>query len=455
MKIRTRLIILFTLITAIILGLFATIIYLSAKENRQIEFYHLLQKEAITKANLFLNAHVDKKILQDIYHNNRKILNEVEVAIYDTSFDLLYHDAVDIDFVKETKPMIDEINQKGEIRFYQQGWQVVGLPYLYEGKNYIVTAAAYDQYGYSKLDNLLHNSILVFVISILFILIAGIFFSKKAFEPVRAMIEKAKNISATNLDLRLSSHQSKDELSELADTFNEMLNRLENSFDAQKNFVSNISHELRTPLAAIIAELELSSTKERSNTEYKIAIHNALNDSKKIVRLSNSLLDLAKASYDPSEITFKPVRIDEVLLDARQLVQKTNPEYKIDIHFEDDFESDSQISVNGNEYLLQVAFSNLFENGCKFSNPHRCTVLVLFDSKHIILKFKDAGIGISKQDRSRIFSPFYRGENKDYTDGNGIGLALTEKIVMLHNSTITVVSEENVGTTFIVTLWHS
>jgi len=83
MKIRTRLVFLFTVITAIILSLFATVIYLSAKENRQIEFYNLLQKEAITKANLFLNAHVDKKILQDIYHNNRKILNEVEVAIYD------------------------------------------------------------------------------------------------------------------------------------------------------------------------------------------------------------------------------------------------------------------------------------------------------------------------------------------------------------------------------------
>lgn len=454
MKIRTRLIILFTLITAIILGLFATIIYLSAKENRQIEFYHLLRKEAITKANLFLNAHVDKKILQDIYRNNRKILNEVEVAIYDTSFDLLYHDAVDIDFVKETKSMIDEINQKGEIRFYQQDWQVVGLPYSYAGKNYIVTAAAYDQYGYRKLNNLFNNSILVFVISILFIIIAGIFFSKKAFEPVRAMIEKAKNISATNLDLRLSSHRSKDELSELADTFNEMLNRLENSFESQKNFVSNISHELRTPLAAIITELELSSTKERSIADYQAAIHNALSDSKKLVRLSNSLLDLAKASYDRTEIAFKPVRIDEVLLDARQQVQKTNPEYKIDIHFEADFESDNQISVNGNEYLLQVAFSNLFENGCKFSNPHQCTVLVLFDHKNIILKFKDEGIGISKQDLAMLFSPFYRGENKEYTDGNGIGLALTEKIVTLHNSKITVVSQENVGSTFIVTLPH-
>lgn len=454
MKIRTRLVFLFTVITAIILSLFATVIYLSAKENRQIEFYNLLQKEAITKANLFLNAHVDKKILQDIYHNNRKILNEVEVAIYDTNFDLIYHDAVDIDFVKETKPMIDEIYQKGEIKFYQQDWQVLGLQYVYEGKRYIVTAAAYDQYGYSKLHNLLNNIIIVFIISILFIIIAGIFFSKKAFEPVRAMIEKARNISATNLDLRLSDNENKDELSELANTFNEMLNRLENSFDAQKHFVSNISHELRTPLAAIIAELELSMSKNRGIEDYKTAINNALDDSKKIARLSNSLLDLAKASYDPTEITFKPIRVDEILLDARQQVQKTNPEFKIDIHFEDEIDNDEQISVNGNAYLLQVACSNLFENGCKFSNPARCTVSVLFERKNIILKFVDTGIGISKEDLQQIFSPFFRGKNKDYTYGHGIGLALTQKIIALHSGNISVISKENEGTTFILTLPH-
>lgn len=214
MKIRTRLIILFTVITAIILLLFAAVIYLSAKEKRETEFYSLLKKEAVTKANLFLNASVDRKILQDIYHSNRKILNEVEVAIYDTGFVLLYHDAVDIDFVKETKQMVDEIYRKGEIEFYQQHWQVVGLRYELEGKSYIITAAAYDQYGYSKLSDLLTNSVIVFVASILFILIAGVFFSKKAFKPVSEMIGKAKNISATNLDLRLTSKGSKDELSE-------------------------------------------------------------------------------------------------------------------------------------------------------------------------------------------------------------------------------------------------
>jgi signal transduction histidine kinase len=454
MQIRTRLTLLFTLITATILLAFASVIYYTAKENREKEFYSLLKKEAITKANLFLKASIDKKTLQDIYRNNRKILNEVEIAIYDTAFHLLYHDAVDIDFVKETQQMIDEINQKGEIRFYQNYWQVVGLRYEWKGNNYIITAAAYDQYGYKKLESLFKTIVVVFIIAVLIIFIAGRFFSKKAFEPVKEMTEKAAKISATKLDLRLPTNGNKDELSELANTFNEILNRLENSFDAQKHFVSNIAHELRTPLAAIITELELSVNKERNIQEYKTAIQNALNDAKKLVRLSNSLLDLAKASYDPSEISFKTIRIDEVLLDARQQVQQANPNYKIDIHFENDFENDNQISVNGNEYLLKVAFANLFENGCKFSNEHQSTVFVSFDNKKIILKFSDKGIGISETDLKNIFTPFYRGENKKYADGNGIGLSLTQKIILLHKGTISVSSKKNTGTTFTVELPH-
>lgn len=447
MKIRTRLIILFTLITAVILLLFATVIYFSAKENRKTEFYNLLKKEAITKSNLFFNANVDQKILQDIYHNNRKILHEVEVAIYDTGFVLLYHDAVDIDFVKETRPMIDEIYKRGEIEFYQQGWQVIGLRYEFQGKNYIVTAAAYDQYGYSKLNNLLTNILIVFVASILFILVAGVFFSKKAFAPVSEMVEKARNISATNLDLRLPNKRSKDELSELADTFNEMLNRLENSFDAQKHFVSNISHELRTPLAAIITELELSANKDRTNEEYRTAIANALSASKKLARLSNSLLDFTKASYDPSEINFRNIRVDEILLDARQQVQKANPNYKIDIHFENDFDNDNQISVRGNEYLLKVAFANLFENGCKFSDDHQAIVSVSFGHEKIVLRFTNKGSGLSADDMKNIFTPFYRGGNRKFAEGNGIGLSLTQKIIALHKGSIAVLSVENQGTT--------
>lgn len=455
MQIKKRLTILFTVITATILLGFASVIYYSAKESREKEFYALLRKEAYTKANVFLNAQVSKETLQEIYRNNRKILNEVEVAIYDRDFHLLYHDAVEIDFVKETPEMLQSIVSKGEIGFSQQQYQVVGILYNYRDKKYIVTAAAYDQYGYSKLDNLLKTTIIVFIVSILVIYIVGRFFSKKAFGPIKEMTDKARNISATNLDLRLESDgESKDELSQLANTFNEMLDRLESSFEAQKHFVSNISHELRTPLAAITAELELSTTKERTVTEYKNVISNVLNDAKKLARLFNNLLDLAKASYDPSEISFKPTRIDEVLLDACQQVQRSNANYKIDIHFENDFEDGNQVSIEGNEYLLKVAFVNLLENNCKFSFEKQSAVSVSIVPKKIILKFSDKGIGISKSDIKNIFTPFYRGENKTFADGNGIGLPLTKKIIALHQGQIDVRSNENKGTVFIITL-HS
>ncbi|MBW5358047.1 HAMP domain-containing protein, partial [Escherichia coli] len=220
MTARTRITLLFTGITAAILFLFSAVIYFSAKENREQEFYSLLNKEAITKANLFFNAHVDKKTLQDIYHNNRQILNEVEVAIYDSSFNLLYHDAVDIDFVKETKVMIEQINQEGEIRFYQEGWQVLGIKHLFEGKPYIIVAAAYDEYGYKKLTNLLNDSLLILFLSIAFLFFTGRFFSKKVFDPLKKMSVQAKQISANKLNLRLPTSGSKDELDELSSTFN-------------------------------------------------------------------------------------------------------------------------------------------------------------------------------------------------------------------------------------------
>lgn len=124
--------------------------------------------------------------------------------------------------------MIHDIYRKGELQYEQNDWQVVGLRYPFQGKDFIITAVAYDQYGYKKLNLLFRNSTLAFVISILFIYLAGRFFSKKAFAPVTEMTEKAKTISATNLDLRLTDNRNKDELSELAGTFNEMLNRLEN-----------------------------------------------------------------------------------------------------------------------------------------------------------------------------------------------------------------------------------
>ncbi|AFK05559.1 integral membrane sensor signal transduction histidine kinase (plasmid) [Emticicia oligotrophica DSM 17448] len=454
MKIRTQISLLFLLISAVILLIFAYTIYQSADKVREKSFYTRLKNEAITKANLFFDEQVSSQTMQRIYQNNRQTINEVEVAIYDSNFQLVYHDASQIDFVKETKQMMNEVFKKGEVKFYKGRWQIVGIPYHHYHHTYLLTAAAIDQEGYVNIDQLFTTMSIVWILSLLVLYFVAIVFAKRVLQPIHLITTKARQISATNLDLRLTIPPSKDEISEMSITFNQMLDRLQQSFEAQKSFVSNISHELRTPLAAIVAELELSTQKVRTNHEYKLVIVNALSDAKKIVRLSNSLLDFAKATYDTANIAFKSLRIDEVLLDARLLLLKTNPEFKIDIHFESQFDEESVVSVHANEYLLKVAFMNLMENGCKFSYDKKVLVLLSFDKKNIFISFSDNGIGISAQDLEHLFAPFYRGENKSFAEGNGIGLSLTQKIVFLHEGSIRAESEKDFGTTFHIQLPH-
>ncbi len=454
MKIRNKLTLLFTGIIAALLLIFAMVIYFSFSQNREDEYYSLLRHTAITKANLLLDAKVAHSVLQLIYHNSENTLFQEEVAIYDTTFHLLYHDAVEIDKVKETKQMIDDIINKKEIKFYQGSLQVIGILYHQNNNNYVITAAANDVYGYAKLRNLEYTLIISFFISVILILFAGRFIANKALQPVADMVDKVEEITATNLDHRISEGSGKDEIAELAVTFNAMLDRLEKSFDAQKEFVSNISHELRTPLTAMLAELQLTVSNERNNEEYKKSINHAISDAQKLVKLFNGLLDLAKASYDQTEITFKELRLDEILMDARNDVLHDINGFRVNIIFEHEIENDDFISVKGNEYLLKVAFMNLMENGCKFSEENESTVAITYFKDKSILRFHDNGIGISEEDLPHIFTPFYRGTNKRYAAGNGIGLSLTKKIIRLHKGDISVSSKVDEGTTFTVELPH-
>ncbi|WP_288448321.1 ATP-binding protein [uncultured Chryseobacterium sp.] len=442
MKIRTRLTLLFTLITAMLLGIYSVSIYYSSREARVQSFYSELQNEAIAKADLYFRSSLPEQEMHKLYKNNTRTLNEVQVAIYDSNKQLIYHDDAKVDYVKETPQMLAEIFERKKIDFFLNDLQVIGMVYHYEGKMYAVTAAAYDQYGYDYLTHLLTISIVSFFIILILIYLAGIFLSKKALSPLSEMVDQIKKITAGKLQLRLKTTKQKDELNELARNFNGMLERLENSFDSQKHFVSNISHELRTPLAAIIAELELASEKEKTKEEYQETVRYALEDARKMVTLSNSLMDLAKASYDPNEISFSEIRLDEILLESYTKITKENEGYKVSLNINDSVE-EHQLIIQGNEYLLQVAFNNLIDNACKYSPEHTCLIDVKANSKLLKISFMNTGSTIEKEDLQHIFEPFYRSETSRNEKGHGIGLFLTEKIIHLHHAGINVVSEHN------------
>lgn len=449
MKIKTRLSFLFTLFSAVLLGGFTYAIYLSYVYNREEEFFKKIQLQAITKADLLLAAKVDANTLQTIYESSYNVLFQEEVAIYDTKFDLLYHDAVEIDIVKETAGMLQEISQEGEIFFKQGDWQVVGIRYEFEGEIYLITAAAYDAYGYQKLENLKYSLIVILIITLFIIYLISWIFSNQALKPLVNLNQEIEKISASNLDLRLSTKE-RDEIRQISESFNHMLDRLEKSFNAQKHFISNIAHELRTPLAALMAELEIATLKKKNKEELLNAVKSSLDDAKRMRELIQDLLDLAKASFDSTEIKIHSLRVDELLMETTIALKKDSPDYKV--HLQIDEMEELNLEILGNPYLLSVTFRNLIENACKFSSDKSCRICVKNAVDKVVILFEDNGPGIPEVDQERIFEPFYRGENQHVATGTGIGLSLCQKITELHNGKIHFSSIMGHGSIFTLTL---
>lgn len=449
MKIRNRLALWFAAMAALVLVLFFSSIVWLAEQQREQDFFRMLEREALTKFNLLVVTQLDPGILQQIYRSSRQYLDEVELAVYDQYFHLLYHDAADIDVVKEDHRMLEQILQQGHVYFYQNHWQVVGLRHIHQGQTYLLTAASYDTAGYGKVAYLLRVGLVGLLVSLVLLFWAGRFFARQTLEPIRTMIERARTISAISLSLRLPAGKQRDELSELADTFNQMLDRLEQAFDTQKHLIANLSHELRTPLSAMITELELALHRQRDEQAYRQAIEQALADARRMVRLTNSLLNLAKAEYDPSQLSMKPMRMDEIILSAIQQLQQAYATYEVEFNFVCEPEDDWQVTVIGNEYLLCTAIINLMENACKFSGTNRCEVLLDFSQTQVCVWVVDQGPGIDPDDLPKLFSPFFRGRSQRQVQGSGIGLYLVRKVAQLHRGGVEVAANNPNGARFI------
>lgn len=455
MKIRTKLTWQNTGVTAAVFLFCMCLIYLLSEQARSRTFFHDLKSEALTKAHLYLQNQVDAQTMQSIYLNNRKFINEVEVAVYTTDFRMLYHDAIQSDIIKEDRNMINDILRRKEIEFYIGRYQGIGMFYSFGGKDYIVTAAAYDGYGYNNLYELQQTLLILFVVGLTLLFLAGYFLARASLKPIRDIVKEAESITAQHIHKRLPVKNEKDELGELSTTFNALLERLEISFNSQKMFVSNVSHEMRTPLAALMAELDLALQKERTGEQYRQAMQNVLQDARRMNKLIDGLLNLAKADYQKEQIKMQEIRLDELLLDVREFILRAHPEYHIDLLFEqEEADDDRLITVMGNLYLLNIAFSNLIENNCKYSDNKSSFIQISYWDKHTVIRLSDSGIGMSDTDKAHLFTLFYRGTQENVTEGHGIGMALSQKIIHLHQGTISVHSEEGKGTTFVVELPH-
>lgn len=453
MKIRIKLTLLFGTVVAAILLVFSFVIFYFYSLFREEEFYERLADKAQETVELLTEVKtIDQNILKIIDKHDLTTLYGEEVMMYDYNLKLLYKSGEE--YVHFPDSFLSNIKIQKEIRLRTDERETIGVLIEDVGQIFIVIVSAIDKHGYKKLDNLLLILSFGWAIGVIVVFIVGYYYSQNALQPISSVVKQVDRITAQNLNLRVDEGNSKDEIAQLAKTFNNMLTRLEEAFVMQKNFVSNASHELRTPMTSISGEIEVALMQERSPEEYKKVMESILEETKHLSRMTNGLLELARVSSDEYTFKLQALRVDDVIWQSRSDVLKKYPEYRVKVEFQNFPEEEEKLMIKGNSNMLRTAFINLIENACKFSKNQTAEILVILFFNKVQVLVMDNGVGMSKEDIVHIFQPFYRSMRTRNITGYGIGLSLVDKIIKLHKGLVEVTSTENVGTIFTITLFR-
>ncbi len=447
MKIRSRLGLLFTLLVAALLVCFCLSIYYFSSLHRKNEFYKRLRAEAYASVELLFGTEtISPELFKLLDLNEITVLYQEEIIIYNEADQIIYESGTD--YLAVDKRILDRIRQQQEVSFRRGQREVIGVLYEDQSNRYVVFVSAIDKYGFSKQANLALILSIGWLMMVLAVAYVGHIFAQNALKPMSRVVRQVNKITASSLSLRVEEGSNKDEIAELSHTFNKMLDRLEEAFRLQRQFISHASHELRTPLTAISGQIEVALMGEQPAEEYKTVLVSLHEDVKELIKLSNGLLNLAGISADTTALRIASMRLDELLWQSRSDLLAGHPEYKIRIHLLEMPEEEAGMLILGNAVLLKAAFMNLMENGCKFS-PQKAVAVSLSRQEHAFaLSFADEGIGIPEEDLPRIFEPFYRATNAKTIAGHGIGLSLTQRVIALHNGSIQIDSKPGNGTTF-------
>ncbi|WP_128545432.1 HAMP domain-containing sensor histidine kinase [Larkinella soli] len=448
MNIRTRLSINFLIVVAANLILFSMVIYVTSSYNRRSDFYKRLGDKAITTTRLLVEvSEVNERLLKLIDRNNLSALPEEQITVYDRRNRIVYSSDDRPDVVPETPELLDRIRKEREVWMQRNDRQVIGIAYNYDGRQWVIVASAYDEFGLTELYQLRTVIAVGLLVTLTLVGLTGWFYAGRSLQPITDVVRQVDAITVSKLDQRVRAGSDGDEMARLADTFNRMLDRVQAAFDIQRNFVANASHELRTPLTVITGQIETTLIKSRTVEEHEAKWRALLETMHHLNKLANGLLQLAQVSIDQTGKTFRELSVDEVVSQAARLLRTRQPDFHVGFHIGSDADADPpDLSMTGDESLLTTAFLNLMENACKFSSDKKVEVSLDADEQWVTIRFRDRGIGISPTDMPYIYVPFFRAENARHVKGHGIGLPLTQSIIQLHNGKIGVESEVNQGT---------
>jgi len=454
MPVKVRITLLFSLLVLGILTLVCASVYYFSYTNRITDIQVRLTNRAITTGRLLSQSGVfDQKLIRRIDESTSLAMKDKVVEAYDLTGRMVYRYCDNpADSILVDPETLVRAQQRGNIYFVRGNKDAVA--YYYKDADLVLVAGAYDEPGSEKLRHLRMVLSLSFIGGLLSAIVIGSFFAIRLLRPLRRIADEVNDISARDLTRRIRSTAGGpgDEWGYLSDTLNSLLNRLQESFEIQGRFIANASHELSTPLTSISSQLEVSLQRVRSMEDYRRVIQSVYQDVQQMNKLTQTLLEFAKASGTAGGLEIEQVRIDEILLRLPGEISKTGEGYSVTLDFDRLPEEEEKLLVLGNEELLFMAMKNMVTNACKYSDDHHAVVRLSVHEGEIIVAIEDKGRGIAEEEWEKIFQPFYRTDEGHAIPGFGLGLSLARRIIKLHKGTINVESMVGEGSRFIVRL---
>jgi heavy metal sensor kinase len=279
----------------------------------------------------------------------------------------------------------------------------------------------------------------------------GWFLTHQVLDPVDMMARVARQITAGDLSRRIPVHESRDELSRLAQTFNTMIGRIEDSIERQRQFTANASHAMRTPLTILKGETEMALRKTLTAREYQQILASGLEEINRISKIVEELFILSKADLGENRLEMNPVRLNSLLAETVSQMAILAESKKLALSLD---HNDPSI-ITGDRDRLRELLLNLIENSIQYTPPGGKIVVSLSRAeKKAVITVSDTGIGIPEGDLPKIFDRFYRSSDAQAVNpkGSGLGLAICQWIVISHGGQIDAESRFGEGTTFTVRL---
>lgn len=322
------------------------------------------------------------------------------------------------------------------LRFKLFFWYILSLAFL---GAFIILTIHILQYKYS----------VELIIGLFFLLaIIGFGVVYKITRSITFLSFQIRQISSKTLDKRITSIKGKDEIGQLAQTFNELLDRLDKAFKRERQFIADVAHEMKTPIATLRSSFEVTLNKERTNEEYKKIIKGSIIETDRLTTTLKDVLDLAWSEV-PNENLRENFDLSILMRELVEIAEKLAVKKQIKVTHD----VVPHIQMKGFRERLGRAILNIIDNAIKYTPVNgRVHISLLKEFNNALITIEDNGQGVEESELGHIFDRFYRGAKTDKVFGAGLGLAIAKATIGIHKGVIQVKSKLKMGSTFTIAL---